>query len=78
MKLFNEISVSIYLYMTLLLSYCTESSQLDIDHMRLSIGWAITTLIGFVTTVNLTVFIANSFMEVLRRAKIKRGQTNVV
>ncbi len=64
--------------MTLLLSYCTESSQLDIEHMRLSIGWGITALIGLVTAVNFTVFIANSFMEALRRVKIKRGQTNTV
>jgi len=71
LKLFNEFGVSCYLYLTLLLSYCSESS-LDIESMRLVIGWTITGILGFVTAVNLSVFVAKSFKYLLKRVKLRK------
>lgn len=83
---FNELAVSAYLYLVLMLSDYLESQHSQSNQLfqnRTKIGWAITILICFVIAVNLLAFIINKVIELshclrLRNERLRQNEDRVV
>ncbi len=74
--LFNELAVSIYLYLALMLSDYMETQNTQPDTLmknRLEIAWAITVLICFVIAINFLVFIIKSLIDLSRCLSRRRN-----